>query len=175
MTVFERCKFWLGLLAIATTMGVVLSGCAAMRDAAARDRALREEMTKFTYVAPIEKVWPEAKAMFAQRGMDVTEDREDRVNGAFLFTTRWQVVRRTDSNIVQRHRYAVRGVKLDGGSQVEITKITQRLFTIDDSWRESQSSRDSRMELELIKRVEPGRAQEISGKVSAAGAAARAD
>ncbi len=173
MTVFKHCKSWLGALAVVTTMGLVLAGCGAIREAATRDKVLREEMKQFTYAAPIEKVWPEAKVMFAQRGMDVTEDTQDRGTGAFLFTTRWQVVQRSGSSTVERHRYAVRGVKLDGGSQIEITKITQHMFSIDESWRDVHSSRDSRMELELVKRVEPGRAQEISAKAAAAGQEAR--
>jgi len=162
----------LGALAVATMLGVTLAGCAAIRDSQARQKVLREEMTNFTYAAPIEKVWPEAKAMFAQKGLDVIEDREDRGSGAYLFTTPWQFVRSSDSPLVERHRFVVRGVKLDGGAKIEIIRIDQNR-TAGEPWTEGNSRRDIYTELELVKRVEPGRAQEISAKALAAGQEAR--
>jgi hypothetical protein len=174
MTTFKRYKFRLGILAVATMMGVTLAGCGAMRGAATRDSVLRAEMTKFIYTAPIEKVWPEAKGMFAQKGLDVTEDKEDKGAGAFLFTTQWKVVSRSGSMITSRNRYTVRGTKLDSGSKIEITHITEQTTNrSDDSWGNPSSRRDIYTELELVKRLEPGRAQEISAKAAAAGQGAR--
>jgi len=176
VTTLKHCKFWLRMFAVATVMGAALAGCGAMRDAGTRDKVLREEMTKFTYIAPIEKVWPEAKAMFAQKGLDVTEDREEKAAGAFLFTTQWQIAKRSSSmqsGLQVRERFVVRGTKLDGGSKIEITGNIQRTHGLEGAWGNPTSHRDVHTELELVKRVEPGRAAEISAKAAAAGQKAR--
>jgi hypothetical protein len=165
-------KSGLGGWAIAMTLGGLLAGCGAMREASTRDKVMREEMTNFTYAAPIEKVWSEAKAMFARKGMGISEEKAD------LFTTEWQINTKDRSGQkrfrMERIRFTVKGTKLDNGTKIEITRVHQFAADADgNSWGMPATRREYSTELELVRRLEPARAQEISAKAAAAGKDAR--
>src|SRR6266850_7079575 len=155
------CKYgWVRLAALAVTalMGLLFAGCGAIREASTRDKVIREETANFVYAVPIEKIWPEAKAMFALRGFDIADDTGDRSAGAYLFTTSWKLTRASSSSTsssmcTSRERFVVRGTKVEGGARVEVTGSTQRSCGSEDYRDSFPSRRDPYRELDLIKRV----------------------
>lgn len=150
----------LGLLAL-FALAVSLSGCGALRAAAAKQQHINEAMKNYTYDKSLAEVWPEARTMLFESNHQVRDTGEA---GGNTLETEW--ARDNSGNMT---RYLVQGLEVDGKAQIR--------FNAQARTQSGQTSggRDYGMEWQLVQRVEPERAAKIEADASTAGNAARGD
>lgn len=152
-------KKLVAVLAIA----VSVSGCAAMRAAAARDRFIQNATMGHTFQRPCGEVWAAARTMLFARDFQVKS--ADATAGLTL-ETEWKT--QANGNMISSTRYLLQGVAPTPEScQVQATAATK------NQQGNTSMERDWRMEWDLIKQVDIQAAQRIEADAKAAGEVAR--
>ena len=150
-----------GMGLLATTVG-----CAAMRAASAKHRHIRSQAEQFVYQKSITEVWPQARQMLFEKGLQVRDTGEA---GTLTLETDW-----LSDNAGGSSRYLVQGIKVDEATcKVQFTKATKR--SAPNGQTSTSSDRDVDAEWDLIKRVAPEKAVEIESEAELKGEAARAE
>lgn len=150
-------------LAAVLAIAVSISGCAAMRAAAARDRFIQNATMAHTFQRPCGEVWAAARTMLFARDFQVKS--ADATAGLTL-ETEWKT--QANGNMISSTRYLLQGVAPTADScQVQATAATK------NQQGNTSMARDWRMEWDLIKQVDIQAAQRIEGDAKAAGEVAR--
>lgn len=146
-------------------IAVSVSGCAAMRAAAARDRFIQNATMGHTYSRPCGEVWAAARTMLFARDFQVKS--ADAAAGLTL-ETEWKT--QANGNMITSTRYLFQGsAPTPESCQVQATAATK------NQQGNTSMARDWRMEWDLIKQVDIQAAQRIEADAQAAGEAARAE
>jgi hypothetical protein len=135
--------------------GVTLSGCAALKEAAAKQQRLDEKTRAYVHQKPLAEVWPEARKLLFEAGFEV----KDQERSDYLAMETLPKLTGEGSE-----KYLVQGIKVDEGSKcrVEFTKLS--------NWhKQTSSDRDFDMEYELIKRLDPSAAAKIKSEADTLG------
>ena len=140
-----------------------ISGCAAMRAAAARDKFIQNAVMGHTFQQPCGQLWAAARTMLFARDFQVKS--ADAAAGLTL-ETEWKTS--ANGNMVSSTRYLFQGMAPSPEScQVQATAATK------NQNGNTQMNRDWRMEWDLLKQVDITSAQRIETDAQAAGEAAR--
>ena len=140
-----------------------ISGCAAMRAAAARDKFIQNAVMGHTYQQPCGQIWAAARTMLFARDFQVKS--ADAAAGLTL-ETEWKT--QSNGNMVSSTRYLFQGSAPSPEScQVQATAATK------NQNGNTSMNRDWRMEWDLLKQVDMTSAQRIETDAQAAGEAAR--
>jgi hypothetical protein len=140
-----------------------VSGCAAMRAAAARDKFIQNAVMGHTYAQPCGQIWAAARTMLFARDFQVKS--ADAAAGLTL-ETEWKT--QSNGNMVNSTRYLFQGsAPTPEQCQVSATAATK------NQNGNTQMNRDWRMEWDLLKQVDITSAQRIETDAQAAGEAAR--
>lgn len=142
----------LGSLAVA----VLSTGCAAMRGASARDSYLQSQVVDQPIAKPVEQVWPALKAALFSKGVIVGEIDDN------FFTLK--TLPKVDSGSAnQLHYYDAKAQRLDANScRIQVIYVTEATAT--DGRKSRIDSRDWQFELEVLKSVDPARAEAIEAE-----------
>ncbi|MFZ5444266.1 MAG: hypothetical protein ACOZQL_29990 [Myxococcota bacterium] len=144
-------------------IAVSVSGCAAMRAAAARDRFIQNATMGHTFLRPCGEVWAAARTMLFARDFQVKS--ADAAAGLTL-ETEWKT--QANGNMISSTRYLLQGTAPTPEScQVQATAATK------NQQGNTSMARDWRLEWDLIKQVDIAAAQRIEADARAAGEAAR--
>jgi hypothetical protein len=150
------------LFAIAV-LAVSVSGCAAMRAAAARDKFIQNATMQHTYQRPCGEVWAAARTMLFARDFQVKS--ADAAAGLTL-ETEWKT--QANGNMITSTRYLFQGsAPTPTSCQVQATAASK------NQQGNTSMARDWRMEWDLLKQVDIQAAQQIETDARAAGEAAR--
>lgn len=135
---------------------------------AAKDSVFKEEIDNYYYNTPSDEVWAETKRYFIENDFDNYYGDFDR---PYYFRTEWDEEDPDDDGQEEkRERYRVDGEETNDGFELTITKIEEEYDEDDNQeWERDDPTRQREMELELVKRIEPERAQEIHAKIDTAG------
>jgi arginine/ornithine N-succinyltransferase beta subunit len=140
-----------------------ISGCAAMRAAAARDKFIQNATMGHTYNQPCGQIWAAARTMLFARDFQVKS--ADAAAGLTL-ETEWKTS--ANGNMVSSTRYLFQGSAPSPETcQVQATAATK------NQQGNTSMNRDWRMEWDLLKQVDITSAQRIETDAQAAGEAAR--
>lgn len=173
-------------LSIALGVASLIGGCAGLRASSARKAYLRDHLAARVYSKTLEEIQPVARQLLFERGYGMAgRDTDGRGSLAgesawrglavgqmqFAFGTDWRWDHR-GTGTSQRSRYMVQGVKVGQNRyRMEMTRIIE---TVDDMGHTSQRMvRDWEMELQLMERVDPAAAAQLSAGAEAAAQAAR--
>ncbi len=143
-------------------LGLAISGCGAMRAAAAKQNYIDHQMQDYRYDKPLAEVWPEARTILFANNYQVRDTGEA---GAKTLETEWAYDDQGNSS-----RYLVQGVELDDGASCKVLFTRQSKRAKSSS---TDSTRDFRMEWNLVKSTDPGRAAQIEQEADSEGEAAR--
>jgi arginine/ornithine N-succinyltransferase beta subunit len=150
------------LFAIAL-IAVSVSGCAAMRAAAARDRFIQNAVMGYTYQRPCGEVWAAARTMLFARDFQVKS--ADAAAGLTL-ETEWKT--EANGNMVTSSRYL-----FQGSAPTPESCAVQATMATKSQQGNTSMQRDWRMEWNLLKQIDIQGAQRIEADAQAAGEAAR--
>ena len=140
-----------------------ISGCAAMRAAAAREKFIQNAVMGHTYQQPCGQIWAAARTMLFARDFQVKS--ADAAAGLTL-ETEWKT--QANGNMVSSTRYLFQGSAPSPEScQVSATAATK------NQNGNTAMQRDWRMEWDLLKQVDMTSAGQIETDAHAAGEAAR--
>ena len=140
-----------------------ISGCAAMRAAAARDKFIQNAVMGHTYQQPCGQIWAAARTMLFARDFQVKS--ADAAAGLTL-ETEWKT--QANGNMISSTRYLFQG----SSPSPESCQVSATAATKNQSGNTSMS-RDWRMEWDLLKQIDITSAQRIETDAQAAGEAAR--
>ena len=120
------------------------SSCAAIRGMSARSAYMEAETDKHVYDRPLNEVWPQARALLFEEGLEVKDT--DATNAE----TEWKM----DYGGTERVRYLLSGIAVgDDKCQIQFTKAVQSRS--DKTWTAANTRRDFALEQRLIQKVEP--------------------
>ena len=143
-------------------LGLAVSGCGAMRAAAAKQNYINHQMQDYKYEKPLAEVWPEARTILFANDYQVRDTGEA---GAKTLETEWAYDDKGNSS-----RYLVQGVELDEGATCKVLFTRQSKSANSKS---TDSTRDFDMEWNLVKATDAGRAAQIEQEADGKGDAAR--
>jgi hypothetical protein len=151
------------LVGFVAAMMAQAMGCGAIRAASARQDYINTRSRDYVYNRPLDQVWGEARTMLFEEGYTVRDTGE---GGSFAAETEWK------QQGTERSRYLMTGMRVDDGRcriHFTLAEETQR----GGDWANDGSNRDTKMEFELIKRVEPDAAAQIESEADIEGERAR--
>ncbi len=151
----------------------VLSGCASMRQYAARQEFIMKKTLQHEYEMPLAQVWPQARTILFEMGYEVKDTGE---GGSYTLATEWR------HESMETVRYLVQGVNTGSDScKVLFTRAIKGTtgggFSGNTNYGSSssqQSNRDWQVEWNLIQRADPQAAAQINSGADIAGQAAYA-
>ena len=150
-------------LVVMAMVAMSISGCAAMRAAAARDRFIQNAVMGHTFQQPCGQLWAAARTMLFARDFQV---RSADAAAGLTLETEWKT--QANGNMISSTRYLFQGSAPSPETcQVQATAATK------NQQGNTSMSRDWRMEWDLLKQVDIGTAQRIETDARAAGEAAR--
>ena len=150
-------------LVVMAMVAMSISGCAAMRAAAARDRFIQNAVMGHTFQQPCGQLWAAARTMLFARDFQV---RSADAAAGLTLETEWKTS--ANGNMISSTRYLFQGSAPSPETcQVQATAATK------NQQGNTSMSRDWRMEWDLLKQVDIGTAQRIETDARAAGEAAR--
>ena len=148
---------WLALSALLLS----LSGCAALRAAAARNAHVSERTTQHVYAAPLVAVWPEARALLFEMGYTVRDTGEA---GGMTLETEWLL------EGDKATRFLVQGISV----QANMSKVHFTLAVKDPETGAMATERSWEAEWRLIQRIDPASAMQIRAEAEREADAVRA-
>ena len=149
---------------VAVTLALIsVSGCAAMRAAAARDRFIQNAVMAHTYQRPCGEIWAAARTMLFGRDFQVKS--ADAAAGLTL-ETEWKT--EANGNMITSTRYLFQG----SAPSPETCQVAATA-AVKNQQGSTSMNRDWRMEWDLVKQVDLSAAQRIEADAKAAGDAAR--
>ena len=140
-----------------------VSGCAAMRAAAARDKFIQNAVMGHTYAQPCGQIWAAARTMLFARDFQVKS--ADAAAGLTL-ETEWKT--EANGNMVTSSRYL-----FQGSAPTPESCAVQATMASKSQQGNTSMQRDWRMEWNLLKQIDIQGAQRIEADAQAAGEAAR--
>lgn len=143
-------------------LGLAVSGCGAMRHAAAKQNYINHQMQEYKYEKPLAEVWPEARTILFTNNYQVRDTGEANVK---TLETEWAYDDQGNSS-----RYLVQGVEMDEGASCKVLFTRQ---SRNAKSRNTDSTRDFSMEWNLVRATDPGRAAQIEQEADSQGEQAR--
>lgn len=147
------------LIALSLFAVTFASGCAAMRESAARQAHINQETKQHVYDMSCEQVWPTARQLLFSNGYSVKDTGE---GTTMTLETEWAYQGKSSV------RYLVQGIEpADSQCKVNFTKNVR-------SQSNTSTSRDLDIEWQLLKKVDQETAQKILQEANVKGKAAAA-
>lgn len=157
-----RSRIFSALLALLLAVGLL--GCGTIKSNIKQTVVLEKELEQYTYHTSLDTVMRAAKIEFADDWHDVQFDLKN-VNDT-SFTTNWSVA---NLDVRTRSRYEVVGTDTPDGCRLTIEQVKEQYYEEDGVWYEEGRHRAYRLELDVVERVEPNRAERIQAKVDSVG------
>ena len=139
-----------------------ISGCAAMRAAAARDKFIQNAVMGHTYAQPCGQIWAAARTMLFARDYQV---KSADASAGLTLETEWKT--EANGNMVSSTCYLFQG----SAPSPESCQVSATAANKNQNGNTSMN-RDWRMEWDLLKQVDITSAQRIETDAQAAGEAA---
>ena len=162
-----KAKKWSVPLLLVTTLALG-TGCAAGR----REMYIQEKASDYVYRKPIAEVWPQVRALLAEKELPVRE-----AQGAYEISTDWHQQGAASNLGTSYVRYLVRGHQPSPAlTQVEILRQNRvesgqgALASANNRTTGTDSvnrTRDREMEWELLQRVDPEGAKALKAEAEA--------
>ncbi len=144
------------ILSAVAVAAVLVSGCAAMRAAQAKNDYLKAQTQNLVIAQPLEQVWPSVQRVVFAHGYQLKQTSS---LGAFSMETESKYESSNTGSVAKR--YLIQGFTAEGGSRVTFTYFAERSSNTGTS---TDSGRDWKLEYELLKIVDPQRAEQLDAE-----------
>lgn len=149
---------------------LLVSGCAAMRAAASRRASIARSLTNLSLLASPEEVLGVARLVLVEKGF------APRDVGAGVIETDWKHSSRSDkdSSTSATWRYVVTAMSMGEGTKLTAVMNTTKTRSGSSGYSSTpENQRDFDLELEIVRRIDPGAAARIDVEAAHAAEAAR--
>ncbi len=160
---------WKKSLAVVAILAMV-SGCAAMRAARARQDSLRASMSNLSLAAPPDQVLNAVRVVLVERGFAPKDV------GLGVVETDWKYSSSSNNtgSSSESWKYVVTAIQLGEGTKLTVMKNSQASQASTTGYASSPTSaRDYELELEVLRKVDPATADKIESDAAANAEAAR--
>lgn len=136
----------------------LMMGCATLRGMGAKHEHIENSTKNYVYNQPAQIVWPAARQLLFEKGYEVKNTGEA---GMMTAESEWKYENK------KRTRYLAQATAVsDTQCRIVFTKM-------ESDKNGNESNRDTALEWELIQKVEPDRAAQITAEAEAKGEAAK--